>query len=159
MSLHGNNLHALAAMDSGSSEPPQHFRFCDIFKIRVLHPFLVILVLMFILQFCGQGVITFYTVQIFKVRMWIGMEFLPGRLQYYRVSSIHYYPRCLHYYPLLPRTLAVLSRQRTALLSLESLTSSQLCSGVYTITMATIMLSLKAIRAKIQDLSPSPALY
>merc|ERR1719400_413207 len=67
LSLHGNNLHALAAMDSGSSEPPpQHFRFCDIFKIRVLHPFLVILVLMFILQFCGQGVITFYTVRIFK---------------------------------------------------------------------------------------------
>ena len=69
LSLHGNNLHALAAMDSGSSEPPRHFRFLDIFKIPVLHPFLVILVLMFILQFCGQGVITFYTVQIFKVDM------------------------------------------------------------------------------------------
>ena len=29
--------------------------------------FLVILVLIFILQFCGQGAITFYTVRIFKV--------------------------------------------------------------------------------------------
>ena len=37
----------------------------------------------------------------------------------------------VEYHPLLSRTLAVLSRQRTALLSLESLTSSQLCSGVY----------------------------
>ena len=92
LSLHGNNLDALAAMDSGSSDPLQHFRFCDIFKIRVLHPFLVILVLMFVLQFCGQGVITFYTVQIFKVRMWIPIgsdeNYCPGLLQYCRVLSI-----------------------------------------------------------------------
>ena len=137
MSLHGNNLDALAAMDSGSSDPLQHFRFCDIFKIRVLHPFLVILVLMFVLQFCGQGVITFYTVQIFKVRMWIQIgsdeNYYPGRLQYCQVSSSIIQDACsiVEYYPVLSRTLAVLSRQRTALLSLESLTSSQLCSGVY----------------------------
>ena len=96
LSLHGNNLEALAAMDSGSAEPPPpRFRFLDIFKLPVLHPFLVILVLMFVLQvnfhddtvmvmmlmmaflvilvltfvlqFCGQGAITFYTVRIFKV--------------------------------------------------------------------------------------------
>jgi hypothetical protein len=33
----------------------------------VLHPFIVILVLMVLLQFSGQGAITFYTVQIFQV--------------------------------------------------------------------------------------------
>ena len=38
-------------MDSGSAEPPPpRFRFLDIFKLPVLHPFLVILVLMFVLQ-------------------------------------------------------------------------------------------------------------
>jgi hypothetical protein len=42
-------------------------RFLDIFHSSVLHPFIVILVLMVLLQFSGQGAITFYTVQIFKV--------------------------------------------------------------------------------------------
>ena len=38
-------------MDSGSAEPPPpRFHFLDIFKLPVLHPFLVILVLMFVLQ-------------------------------------------------------------------------------------------------------------
>ena len=102
-------------MDSGSSDPLQHFRFCDIFKIRVLHPFLVILVLMFVLQFCGQGVITFYTVQIFKVRMWIRIgsdeNYCPGLLQYCRVLSIIAQDACsiVKYHPVLSRTLAVLS--------------------------------------------------
>ena len=36
--------------------------------LKVLHPFLVILVMMGLLQFSGQGAITFYTAQIFKVR-------------------------------------------------------------------------------------------
>ena len=45
----------------------EKFQFRDIFQKSVLHPFLVILVLMFLLQFSGQGAITFFTVQIFSV--------------------------------------------------------------------------------------------
>ena len=70
MSLHQNDLHALVALDSDISEEvvsDTRFRFHDIFQKSVLHPFLVILVLMFLLQFSGQGTITFYTVQIFTV--------------------------------------------------------------------------------------------
>ena len=69
--------------------------------------------------------------------MWIRIgsdeNYCPGLLQYCRVLSIITQDACsiVKYHPVLPRTLAVLSRQRTALLSLESLTSSQLCSGVY----------------------------
>ena len=70
LSLHQNDLHALVALDSEVLEdvpPHTKFRFRDIFQKSVLHPFLVILVLMFLLQFSGQGAITFYTVQIFTV--------------------------------------------------------------------------------------------
>ena len=42
------------------------FGFTDVFQKSVLYPFLVILVLMFLLQFSGQGVVTFYTAEIFK---------------------------------------------------------------------------------------------
>ena len=58
------------ALDSEVTEeevPNNKFEFRDIFQKSVLHPFLVILVLMFLLQFSGQGAITFYTVQIFTV--------------------------------------------------------------------------------------------
>ena len=54
---------------------------------------------MFILQFCGQGVITFYTVQIFKVRM----ELDQMRIIVQDTCSIS---EC---YQLLSRLLAVLS--------------------------------------------------
>ena len=70
LSLHQNDLHALVALDSEVTEeevPSNKFKFRDIFQKSVLHPFLVILVLMFLLQFSGQGAITFYTVQIFTV--------------------------------------------------------------------------------------------
>ena len=50
-------------------ETDQKFQFRDIFQKSVLHPFLVILVLMVLLQFSGQGAITFFTVQIFSVRV------------------------------------------------------------------------------------------
>ena len=52
--------------------------------MSVLHPFLVILVLMFVLQFCGQGAITFYTVQIFKV----------GRLSRHDASNRSFQDAC-----------------------------------------------------------------
>ena len=42
------------------------FGFTDVFQKSVLYPFLVILVLMFLLQFSGHGVVTFYTAEIFK---------------------------------------------------------------------------------------------
>lgn len=38
----------------------------DLLQRSVLYPFLVILVLMFLLQFSGQGAITFYTAMIFE---------------------------------------------------------------------------------------------
>jgi len=67
LALHKNDLHALVALDNDiQEEAPEKFRFLDIFQKSVLHPFLVILVLMFLVQFSGQGAITFYTVQIFK---------------------------------------------------------------------------------------------
>ena len=71
LTLHQNDLHALVALDSEVPESEvanNKFRFRNIFQKSVLHPFLVILVLMFLLQFSGQGAVTFYTVQIFKVR-------------------------------------------------------------------------------------------
>ena len=71
LTLHQNDLHALVALDSEMPEsevPNNRFRFRDILQKSVLHPFLVILVLMFLLQFSGQGAVTFYTVQIFTVR-------------------------------------------------------------------------------------------
>ena len=43
------------------------FCFLDVFAPSVFRPFLVILLLMFIQQFSGQGAITFYTAQIFQV--------------------------------------------------------------------------------------------
>merc|ERR550534_2631059 len=42
------------------------FKFHEFFKRPVLQPFLVILVMMILLQFSGQGAVTFYTAQIFK---------------------------------------------------------------------------------------------
>ena len=42
------------------------FGFTDVFQKSVLYPFLVILVLMFLLQFSGQGAVTFYTASIFE---------------------------------------------------------------------------------------------
>jgi len=42
------------------------FKFHELFKRPVLQPFLVILVMMMLLQFSGQGAVTFYTAQIFK---------------------------------------------------------------------------------------------
>lgn len=44
----------------------KRFGFTDVFQRSVLYPFLVILVLMFLLQFSGQGAITFYTALIFE---------------------------------------------------------------------------------------------
>ena len=79
LTLHQNDLHALVALDSEMPEsevPNNRFRFKDIFQKSVLHPFLVILVLMFLLQFSGQGAVTFYTVQIFTVRKSDGEEYL-----------------------------------------------------------------------------------
>ena len=68
LALNKNDIHALVALDNDiQDEAPEKFKFRDIFNKSVLHPFLVIPVLMFLLQFSGQGAITFYTVQIFKV--------------------------------------------------------------------------------------------
>ena len=46
----------------------EEFRFPELLKRPVLQPFLIILVMMVLLQFSGQGAVTFYTAQIFKVR-------------------------------------------------------------------------------------------
>merc|ERR1719192_555196 len=44
----------------------EEFRFPELLKRPVLQPFLIILVMMMLLQFSGQGAVTFYTAQIFK---------------------------------------------------------------------------------------------
>lgn len=46
----------------------------DMCRAPVLQPFLVLLVLMVLLQFSGQGSVTFYTVQIFTVSIIIFIE-------------------------------------------------------------------------------------
>jgi hypothetical protein len=61
-------------------------RFLDILHSSVLHPFIVILVLMVLLQFSGQGAITFYTVQIFKVRQHMPCGWFIETIQY-RIQS------------------------------------------------------------------------
>ena len=69
--MHDQKVTALNAMDKELSDDLgntiEDFHFRDIFKKFVFQPFLVILVLMFLLQFSGQGAITFYTAQIFHV--------------------------------------------------------------------------------------------
>ena len=69
--MHDNKVTALNALDKELSDDLgttiDDFHFRDIFQKSVFHPFLVILVLMFLLQFSGQGAITFYTAQIFYV--------------------------------------------------------------------------------------------
>ena len=69
--MHDNKVTALNALDKELSDDIgttiDDFHFRDIFQKSVFHPFLVILVLMFLLQFSGQGAITFYTAQIFYV--------------------------------------------------------------------------------------------
>ena len=49
----------------------EEFRFPELLKRPVLQPFLIILVMMVLLQFSGQGAVTFYTAQIFKVGLQI----------------------------------------------------------------------------------------
>merc|ERR1719210_1374426 len=44
----------------------EEFSFHELLQRPVLHPFLVIIVMMVLLQFSGQGAVTFYTAQIFK---------------------------------------------------------------------------------------------
>ena len=69
--MHDQKVTALNAMDKELSDDLgntiEDFHFRDIFKKSVFQPFLVILVLMFLLQFSGQGAMTFYTAQIFHV--------------------------------------------------------------------------------------------
>ena len=45
---------------------PTGFKCQDVLQPRVFYPFLVILALMFLLQFSGQGAMTFYTALIFR---------------------------------------------------------------------------------------------
>ena len=69
--MNDHKVNALNALDKeilddlGNTIEDFHFR--DIFKKSVFQPFLVILVLMFLLQFSVQGAMTFYTAQIFHV--------------------------------------------------------------------------------------------
>ena len=74
LARHQNDLHALLQETESSThtlrdhEPviTHKFKFSDLWQMSVLYPFIVILVLMFLLQFSGQGAITFYTALIFK---------------------------------------------------------------------------------------------
>ena len=68
--LHNNNINALSVVEHGGDANDVDmgkFQFKDIFKAPVVQPFIVTLVLMLLLQFSGQGSVTFYTVQIFSV--------------------------------------------------------------------------------------------
>ena len=69
LALHGNKVTAMNHLDSELDEEvvEEEFRFPELLKRPVLQPFLIILVMMVLLQFSGQGAVTFYTAQIFKV--------------------------------------------------------------------------------------------
>jgi len=77
LARHRNDLHALlheseqAGLSSGrgsrdTSQQLARFGCRDLVQPSVLYPFLVILVLMFLLQFSGQGAVTFYAALIFE---------------------------------------------------------------------------------------------
>ena len=69
--MYDNKVNALNALDkefaADEETNVEDFFFPDIFAPSVFRPFLVILFLMLIQQFSGQGAITFYTAQIFQV--------------------------------------------------------------------------------------------
>ena len=73
LALHGNKVTAMNHLDSELDEEvvEEEFRFPELLKRPVLQPFLIILVMMVLLQFSGQGAVTFYTAQIFKVGLQI----------------------------------------------------------------------------------------
>ena len=52
-----------------AGEVMEDFRFHELLERPVLQPLLVIIVMMALLQFSGQGAVTAYTAQIFKVNM------------------------------------------------------------------------------------------
>ncbi|XP_071743542.1 facilitated trehalose transporter Tret1 [Lepeophtheirus salmonis] len=79
LAYHNNNLHALlydnydyqkhrgVEETTGHRVPPvRAFSHRDVFHKSVVYPFLVILILNFLHQFSGQGVMTFYTGHIFR---------------------------------------------------------------------------------------------
>ncbi|XP_059089898.1 facilitated trehalose transporter Tret1-2 homolog isoform X2 [Tigriopus californicus] len=70
LAFHRNDLHAILHetdadnLDHEGGKPK--FQCWELLHSSVFYPFIVILVLMFLLQFSGQGAITFYTAMIFK---------------------------------------------------------------------------------------------
>ena len=73
LARHGNKVTALNHLDSElvgeAGEVMEDFRFHELLERPVLQPLLVIIVMMALLQFSGQGAVTAYTAQIFKVNM------------------------------------------------------------------------------------------
>ena len=72
LARHGNKVTALNHLDSElvgeAGEVMEDFRFHELLERPVLQPLLVIIVMMALLQFSGQGAVTAYTAQIFKVK-------------------------------------------------------------------------------------------
>ena len=71
LEAHNNNLNAVTAMESSEEEVltiGDKFGIKALFRKPVLKPFLLTLILTILLQFTGQGSLTFYTIQIFTVR-------------------------------------------------------------------------------------------
>ena len=71
LEAHSNNLNAVTAMENSEEEVltiRDKFGIKALFRKPVLKPFLLTLILTILLQFTGQGSLTFYTIQIFTVR-------------------------------------------------------------------------------------------
>ena len=69
LSKHKHKVSALASLDNFLSVAEDDFHPQDLLTPSVLKPFLVTLVLMFLLQLSGQGAVTFYTGLIFQVSL------------------------------------------------------------------------------------------
>ena len=71
LEAHNHNINAVTALESSEEEIltiGDKFGIKALFKKPVLKPFLLTLIVTVLLQFTGQGSLTFYTIQIFTVR-------------------------------------------------------------------------------------------
>ena len=78
LEAHNHDLNAVTALEGSDGEEVltggEKFGMKDLMKEPVLKPFLITLTLTVLIQFTGQGSITFYTIQIFSVRVEIFIE-------------------------------------------------------------------------------------
>ena len=92
LSKHKHKVSALASLDNFLSVAEDDFHPQDLLTPSVLKPFLVTLVLMFLLQLSGQGAVTFYTGLIFQVILFLcPLSFSNNKTQRSSRSEVSYH--------------------------------------------------------------------